>query len=120
MYSSNHVGPNRQNGRRVVSWFEKKHGDDGSRLMTQSVAAAWNGIIAAGSDISRSRAADIVCPVRLIVGETDTFAPPELVADMAGAIPRGESIAVSGAGHGVHHSHQEWLISKTTDWLGVG
>ena len=60
------------------------------------------GLIAAGGDISRSRAAEITCPVLMITGSDDEFCPPGLVAEMAGAIRCGEFLEVAGAGHPVH------------------
>jgi pimeloyl-ACP methyl ester carboxylesterase len=37
---------------------------------------------------------------------------------MAEAIPRGEFREAPGAGHDVHVSHYQWLVSAMTDWLG--
>jgi valacyclovir hydrolase len=99
-------------------YLKRQYGEEGARLMAQSVAEVWSGIAAAGGDISRSRAGEVACPVRLIVGEADPFAPSELVSDMAQAIPRGEVLTVPGTGHAVHHSHREWLVEVVNDWLG--
>ena len=94
------------------------YGEAHARIMTQSFGRTLKSIIEeAGGDISRSRAANIVCPALLITGEHDFLAPPALVADMAGAIPDAEFRLAEGAGHPVHLEKPEWLIGAVRGWL---
>ena len=81
-------------------------------------AEAMRTIIGDGGDISRSLAHSIACPALLISGTYDQVCPPDLVREMAGAIPRGEFREAPQAGHAVHVSHHEWLASAAADWLG--
>jgi valacyclovir hydrolase len=71
----------------------------------------------AGSDISRSRAANISCPALLITGEHDFLATPALVAAMARALPEGEFLEAKGASHPVHLEQPEWLVETIVGWL---
>jgi valacyclovir hydrolase len=73
-------------------------------------------VIDAGGDISRSRAASIACPALLIAGTHDPFCPPNLVREMADAVPRGTYLEADG-GHDLHLSHSGWLASTVLDWL---
>jgi valacyclovir hydrolase len=93
------------------------YGEDNARAMTQSVATALRAIVEAGGDISQSRAGDIKCPVLLISGEHDVFAPPAIASQMAVRLSNGEAIMVEGAGHDVHESHSAWLITTMLGWL---
>jgi len=101
----------------LAAYLVEAHGARNARLMAASWARALGGIIDAGGDISRSRAALITCPTLLITGTYDAFCPPDLVRDMADAIPRGEYREALGAGHDVHLSHHGWLLANVLDWL---
>jgi valacyclovir hydrolase len=103
--------------REFSTYLKSVYGEDNARVMTQSFAKSLLAIMDAGSDISRSRAANIACPSLLITGENDFLAPPSLVADMAGAIAKGEFIEAKGASHDVHHEQPQWLIETITGWL---
>jgi valacyclovir hydrolase len=93
------------------------YGEAGARALCQGAARAWRAIAAAGGDIVRSRAAEIAAPALLITGEHDPFAPPDVVSELAGAIPRGEFIEIKGADHDLHREHGEWLIAAMLEWL---
>ncbi|HEX2620144.1 MAG TPA: alpha/beta hydrolase [Phototrophicaceae bacterium] len=93
------------------------YGETNARATTQSAANAMRAIVDAGGDISVSKANTITCPVLLITGEHDFFAPPSLVSDLATHIKLSEMFMVVGAGHDVHHSHSAWLAQTTLDWL---
>jgi valacyclovir hydrolase len=94
------------------------YGRDTARAMTQNAARAMTEIIETrGGDLSLSRADTINCPVLLITGEHDPFAPPALVAELAARIPNARAVEVKGAGHDVHHSHTELLLTTVLDWL---
>lgn len=99
------------------AYMKATYGETSARVMTQSLAASLRAVMDAGGDLSRSRAADIVCPVLLITGEHDFLAPPPLVSDMAHAIPRGEFLEAKGAGHPVHHDQPAWLSETVVAWL---
>jgi valacyclovir hydrolase len=102
----------------LAAYLADKYGVEPARIMAASWAQAMSAIIGAGGDISRSHAASIRCPALLITGSEDPFCPPEVVREMAQAIPRGKFLGVPGAGHDLHLSHSGWLISKVSAWLG--
>jgi valacyclovir hydrolase len=93
------------------------YGESNARVMTQSFGKALRAIMAAGGDISRSRAAAISCPALLITGEHDFLATPALVSDMARAIPHGKFLEAKGASHAVHHEQSPWLTETVVGWL---
>jgi valacyclovir hydrolase len=96
--------------------LKRVYGEANARHMTRSTVAAWRAIVAAGGDISRSQAHAIACPVLLITGEDDVYAPPEVVRGLASVIPRGEFAVVSG-GHWLHLDQEEWLARTIVGWL---
>ena len=94
------------------------YGEANARAMTQSVVGALNDIIAAGGELSRSKAGNITCPVLLIAGEHDIFAPPELLSELAARIGKGEVLVAEGAEHNVYAERPEWLTQTILDWVG--
>jgi valacyclovir hydrolase len=98
-------------------YMKATYGEANARVMVQSEAKALRAIIDGGCDISWSRAAGITCPVLLITGEHDMFAPPSLVKEMAAAVESGEFIEAAGAGHAVHHERAEWFLATVIGWL---
>jgi len=102
----------------LAAYLAQAYGPDEARIMTTTWADAMRAIVADGGDISRSRAGLITCPALLTTGTYDPYCPPDLVREMAEAIPRGEFREAPGAGHDVHVSHFRWLVSAMTDWLG--
>ncbi len=95
--------------REFSAYMKTTYGEANARIMTQSLANTLLAVMDTGSDISRSRAAEISCPSLLITGEHDFLAPPALVSDMARAMPRGEFIEAKGASHPVHQEQPAWL-----------
>jgi valacyclovir hydrolase len=93
------------------------YGEDIARAMTQNFAGALDAIIAAGGDISRSRAHTITCAVMLIFGERDFLAPRTLVEALASQIETAEVVEAEGAGHGVHVERPEWFVNTVVEWL---
>ena len=73
--------------------------------------------MAAGGDISRSKAQQILCPALLMVGQDDFICPPSLVSELAQHIDRAEVIVAEGAGHNVHDDRPEWFVTTVMDWL---
>lgn len=65
-------------------------------MMTKSFSRTLLAIMDAGGAISRSRAGSISCPALLIAGEHDFLATPARVAEMAGAISRGQFVEAEG------------------------
>ncbi len=94
------------------------YGEANARAMTQSEVAAISDIIEAGGEVSRSKAGNITCPVLLIAGEQDIFAPPALASQLAARIRTAEVLEAEGSEHGVHHDRPEWLTQTILDWLG--
>jgi len=101
----------------LAAYLAQAYGADGARIMTGTWAGAMRELIGAGGDISRSRAPSISCPALLIAGSGDPFCTPELVRDMADAIPRGRYLEVDG-GHDLYQSHRRLPISTISGWLG--
>lgn len=94
------------------------YGKDIARAMTQNAVRAMTEIIETrGGDLSLSRADRISCPVLLIAGEHDPFAPPPLLEQLAARIANADVNEVKDAGHDVHQSHPEWLITTVLGWL---
>jgi pimeloyl-ACP methyl ester carboxylesterase len=87
--------------------------------MTQSVVAAMSDIIKqSGGELSRSKADKITCPVLLIAGEHDIFAPPALASELAARIRTAEVLEAEGAEHDVYTDRPEWLTQTILDWVG--
>ena len=103
----------------LAAYLTQAYGADGARVMTRTWAQAMSDIIAAGGDVSRTRAHLISCPALLITGSDDAVCPPDLVSDLAGLIPRGEFREAHGAGHAVHQSQHGWLARQLGDWLAA-
>jgi valacyclovir hydrolase len=101
----------------LAAFLADFYGPDTARIMTGTWAEAMRGIVDAGGDISRSRAAEITCPALLIAGTHDEFCPPDLVREMADAIPRGQFVEAEGAGHAVHQWNSTWLTDTVLTWL---
>src|SRR5215469_3285410 len=100
----------------MAAYLAQAYGADGARIMTGSWAEAMRELIDAGGDISRSRAPSISCPALLVAGSGAPFCTPELVRDMADAIPRGSYLEVDG-GHDLYQSHRRLVISTISGWL---
>jgi pimeloyl-ACP methyl ester carboxylesterase len=94
------------------------YGETNARAMTQSMATAKTDIIEAGGDVSLSKAGNITCPVLLISGEHDFFAPPALASELAARIRAAEVLVAEGAEHNVYMDRPEWLTHTILDWLG--
>ena len=94
------------------------YGEANARAMTQSLVGALRAIIKDGGDLSLSKASTITCPVLLIVGEHDFFAPPALASELAARIRTAEVLVAEGAEHNVYGDRPEWLTQTILDWLG--
>jgi valacyclovir hydrolase len=95
-----------------------QYGEDNARTMTQNFARGLSDIVdTRNSDISLSRADRITCPVLLIAGEHDMFAPRPLLSQLAARINNVEMHIVEGAGHSVNADEPEWLKQTILDWL---
>jgi valacyclovir hydrolase len=94
------------------------YGEANARAMTQSMAAAKTAIIAAGGDVSLSKAGKITAPVLLVAGEHDFFAPPALASELAARIRKAEVLVAEGAEHNVYMDRPEWLTQTILAWLG--
>lgn len=99
------------------NYLVNAYGVENARLMTQSFARAIGAIIDDGGDISRSRADQIRCPVLLVTGEHDVFAPKALIDTYAGSVPGAETVEIAGGGHDIHVTHGEQLEQKVLGWL---
>lgn len=97
--------------------LKAQYGEANARAMIQSATDAWQSIIEAGGDIGGSRAGNIHCPVLIVAGEHDPFAPVSLVRPLAARIPKGELIGVSGAGHSVHEDAPQLFMETLLGWL---
>lgn len=70
-----------------------------------------------GGDISRNKADQIRCPVLLITGEHDVFAPKALIDAYASRVSVAETVEVAGGGHDLHVTHTLIFERKVLDWL---
>lgn len=93
------------------------YGEECARRMLNSFAGAFDAILAAGGDISASRAPEIRCPVLLITGENDWICPPPLVRALAARIAGARLELREGAGHSVHEDQPEWFAGAVLDFL---
>ncbi len=94
------------------------YGEGNARAMTQSVVAAMSDIIKQnGGELSRSKADTITCPVLLIAGEHDIFAPPALAYKLAARIREAEVLVAEGAEHNMYEDRSEWIIQTILDWV---
>ena len=94
------------------------YGEANARAMTQSMATAKTNIIAAGGDVSLSKAGNITSPVLLIAGDHDIFAPPALASELADRARTAEVLVAEGAEHNVYADRPEWLTQTILDWVG--
>ena len=95
------------------------YGEANARAMTQSEVAALSDIIEkSGGDLSLSKAGTITCPVLLIAGEHDMFAPPALASQLAAHMRTAEVLVAEGAEHNVYGDRPEWLTQTILAWLG--
>lgn len=67
---------------------------------------------------SRPDLPSIRCPSLVLVGEQDALAPPELSAEMAGAIPGARLVTVPGSGHLSTLEQPRLVTSALAGWLG--
>ncbi len=95
------------------------YGEANARAMTQSVVAAMSDIIKqSGGELSRSKAETITCPVLLIAGEHDLFAPPVLASELAARIRAAEVLVAEGTEHNTYMDRPNWLTHTILDWIG--
>ncbi len=94
------------------------YGEANARAMTQNMVAAMSDIIKGGGELSLSKAGNITCPVLLIAGEHDIFAPPALTSQLAARIHAAEVLVAEGAEHFVYMDRPDWLTHTILDWLG--
>lgn len=100
-------------------FLKTTYGEDNARAMVKSFANAIREIVADGGDIARSRVGDIVCPVLLITGDHDPFAPPAFLSQFAAMMPKAEMRNLGDAGHDLHRTHTEWLVETARGWLAT-
>ncbi len=101
----------------LAAYLADAYGAESARIMTTTWARTMRGIVDAGGDISRTQAAAITCPALLITGTHDEFCPPDLVREMADAMPRAQFLEAEGAGHAVHQWNSPWLARRVLTWL---
>jgi valacyclovir hydrolase len=101
----------------VSAHLKGTYGLDNARIMVRTQADALEAIVDAGGDLARALAGDIACPALLVTGEHDIFAPPPLVSEMVAEMGDARFLELKGAGHPVHLTHTEWLVSTVVDWL---
>ena len=94
-----------------------RYGVDLARDNTRNFAEGVDAIVAAGGDVSRSRAGQIRCPVCLIAGQQDPFVHADLLMELAEKIATVETHVVEGASHGVHQDRPDWFAGTLSDWL---
>jgi len=103
--------------REFSEYMKRAYGEDAARVMVHTQTEAFRAIVARGGDLSRGRASEIACPALLITGEHDMFAPPWLVAELAGDMQNAAFLEVEGVGHAFHHTKEAWLTQTIVEWL---
>jgi pimeloyl-ACP methyl ester carboxylesterase len=93
------------------------YGEEQARVMIQSVADAMSDIIKAGGELSRSKVEMITCPVLLITGEHDMFAPPKLVCELAAHLRDAEMLMAQSAEHFIFLDCPKWLRQTILEWM---
>ena len=94
------------------------YGEATARAIAQNMVAAVSDIVEAGGELSLSKAGNITCPVLLISGERDIFAPPALASELAARMRAAEVLVAEGAEHFVYMECPEWLTHTILDWVG--
>ena len=93
------------------------YGEESARAMTQSLSRVIMAAIDDGGDLSRSKADQIRCPVLLVTGEHDVFAPKALIDAYASRVSKAETVEVAGGGHDIHVTHSLIFEQKVLNWL---
>jgi valacyclovir hydrolase len=97
--------------------LEEMYGRANARALVRNAAAAWTAMIADGGDICWARTGAIACPVLLITGGQDPFAPPPVVAELSRRIAGAAFVEVPGAGHDLYAERPGWLQATLDEWL---
>lgn len=93
------------------------HGEQSLAPMVEGWSAAVTAIVAAGGDVSLSRAHQIGCPTLLINGEHDTGNPEYLARQLAAAIPACTFEVWPGLGHPVHRQAPDAFHARVLDFV---
>jgi valacyclovir hydrolase len=109
----------------LPSWFdaslEARHPGQNVYAWYQQWIEAFCALIAAGGDISLRRAADIPCPLLLMLGERDSLNPPAAGQHYVRASARHGVVrlfrAFPGAGHAIHEQQPEAFAAVVRDFL---
>jgi valacyclovir hydrolase len=101
----------------LAAYLAEAYGPDRARAMAASWGGALRDIVAAGGDISLSRAGAITCPVLLVIGSDDPYCPVAAVRQLADAIPRSRLLELENVGHDVHLAAPGVLTTVVVDWL---
>lgn len=84
---------------------------------------AFCALIAAGGDISLSRAADIACPLLLMLGSEDRLNPPAAGRHFVERSARHGVVRLfrefPGAGHGIHEQQPDSFIAAIREFLDL-
>lgn len=102
----------------LAAYLAEAYGPERARAMAAGWGGALRDIVAAGGDISLSRAAEITCPVLLVAGSDDPYCPAAVVQELAEAIPRSRFVELENVGHDVHLVVPGLLTGMVLDWLG--
>ena len=102
----------------LAAYLAEAYGPDRARAMAAGWAGALREIVAAGGDISLSRAGAITCPVLLVAGSDDPYCPVAAVQELAAAIPRSRFLELESVGHDVHLAAAGVLTTVVLDWVG--
>jgi valacyclovir hydrolase len=111
----------------MPSWFDAelaaKHPGQDVFAWHQAWTEAFCAIIAAGGDISLDRAADIACPLLLILGENDTLNPPWAGERYIRRAARPDFLRklkiFKDAGHSVHSQYPEAFTVAVRNFLAA-
>ena len=86
------------------------HGTEHIPEMAQRWVHSMLAMLDRGGDVTFSRAAEIRCPVLMMLGDQDTLNPVERGKAMADAISKGEFIEFKNTGHPIHTERSRQFI----------
>ena len=106
-----HLGGNPASGRWNVGTV--------MRLMERAAPGVLHTDLSACNDYGAplERAADIACPVLLLLGEQDMLAPPRGTGQLAAALPDGRSVTIPGCGHFMLGERPEAVLDALRGFL---
>jgi pimeloyl-ACP methyl ester carboxylesterase len=100
--------------------IDRLHGREYIPEMTQRWVNAMLQIIERGGDVTYSHAADIPCPVLMLLGDRDALNPVAQASSMVKALPNGKLSIYPRTGHAVHAERPRRFKREVLRFLARG